>query len=161
MEKDKIKKDALRFLTDPERLTAVVGSCPGDGDAHVATVYYYVDNNFNFYFLTATHTKKDQNLLDNPNAAIVIGFGPSYTTIQGQGVVQLLAKASKEENQAIAHIKKRLQDHNNEIWPIFQLDAYDKESIAVFKFIPDTLQLLNLEHQSGLVVTTEDVKQIL
>lgn len=91
----------------------------------------------------------------------MIGFGPSYTTIQGQGVVQLLAKASKEENQAIAHIKKRLQDHNNEIWPIFQLDAYDKESIAVFKFIPDTLQLLNLEHQSGLVVTTEDVKQIL
>lgn len=161
MEKDQIKKDALKFLTKPDNLTAVVGSCPGDGDTHVATVYYYVDDNFNFYFLTATHTKKYQNLLDNPNAAIVVGFGPSYTTIQGQGSAQLLPKASAEENEAIAHIKRLLQDHNNETWPVFQLDAYDSESIAVFKFIPDTLELLNLEHQSGLTVTTEDVRQIL
>ena len=112
-------------------------------------------------FPSATHTKKYENLLDNPNAAIVVGFGPSYTTIQGQGVTQLLEKASEEENEAIAHIKKRLQDHNNETWPIFQLDAFDKESIAVFKFIPQTLHLLNLEHQSGLKVTSENIQQII
>lgn len=161
MEKDKIQEDALKFLTDSERLTAVIGSCPGDGDAHVATVYYCVDEDFNFYFLTATHTKKYQNLLNNSNAAIVVGFGPSYTTIQGQGSAQLLPKGSEEENQAIALIKRRLQDHNGETWPIFQLDAYDNEAIAVFKFMPDTLELLNLEHQSGLTLTTEDVKPIL
>ena len=47
---NEIKKTALDFLTEPARLTAVIGSCPPDGDTHVATVYYYVDNNFNFYF---------------------------------------------------------------------------------------------------------------
>lgn len=161
VETTEIIKSALKFLTDPERLTAVVGSCPGDGDTHVAAVYYYVDDHFNFYFLTATHTRKYENLLDNQNAAIVVGFGPSYTTIQGQGVAQLLEKSSEEESEAIAHIKKRLQDHNNETWPVFQLDAYDRESIAVFKLIPDTLQLLNLEHQSGLAVTSENVLQII
>ena len=161
MEKNQTKDTVLKFLTEPERLTAVVGSCPADGDSHVATVYYYVDNDFNFYFLTATHTKKYQNLLDNPNAAIVIGFGPSYTTIQGQGTALLLEKASEEENEAIAHIKKRLQDHNNETWPVFQLDEYDSESIAVFKFIPQTLELLNLEHESGLAMTTEETLQII
>jgi len=156
-----IKKSALKFLTEPEHLTAVVGSCPGDGDTHVATVYYYVDDSFNFYFLTAANTKKYQNLLENPNAAIVIGFGPSYTTIQGQGTAMLLEKASEEENNAIARIKKRLQDHNNETWPVFQLDAYASESIAVFKLTPQKLQLLNLEQSSGLAVTTENVLQII
>jgi len=161
MESNEIKNNALKFLTDPEHLTAVVGSCPGDGDTHVATVYYYVDDNFNFYFLTATHTQKYENLLNNPNAAIVVGFGPSYTTIQGQGTASLLKKASEEENNAIARIKKRLQDHNNETWPVFQLNTFDGESIAVFKIIPDKLQLLNLEESSGLVVTTENVLQII
>jgi uncharacterized protein YhbP (UPF0306 family) len=139
----------------------VIGSCPSDGDTHVATVYYYVDDNFNFYFLTATNTRKYKNLLENPNAAIVVGFGPSQTTIQGQGTATLLEKASDEENNAIAQIKKQLQDHNNETWPVFQLDAYDNESIAVFKLVPQRLQLLNLESSSGLAVTKEDVLQII
>ena len=161
MENTEIKKAALTFLTEPEQLTAVIGSCATDGDMHVATVYYYVDNDFCFYFLTATNTQKYKNLLENPNAAIVVGFGPSYTTIQGRGTTQLLTKSSKEENEAIAHIKNRLQEHANETWPIFQLDRYDSESIAVFKFLPDTLQLLNLEDSGDLVLTTENILQIL
>jgi len=156
-----IKTAALKFLNEPDRLTAVIGSCPSDGNTHVATVYYYVDNNFNFYFLTASNTQKYKNLLENPNAAIVVGFGPSRTTIQGQGTAALLEKGSDEENNAIAQIKKRLQEHNDETWPVFQLDAYASESIAVFKLTSDTLHLLNLEHSSGLAVTTEDVLQIL
>jgi uncharacterized protein YhbP (UPF0306 family) len=161
MDSTTIKTAALKFLNEPDRLTAVIGSCPSDGDTHVATVYYFVDDNFHFYFLTATNTKKYINLLENPNAAIVVGFGPAQTTIQGQGTTTLLKKASDEENNAIARIKKRLQDHNNETWPIFRLDAYDSESIAVFKLIPDTLHLLNLEHTSGLAVTSEGILQIL
>ena len=161
METQDIKKAALNFLNEPDRLTAVIGSCPPDGNTHVATIYYYVDNNFNFYFLTATSTQKYENLLANPNAAIVVGFGPSYTTIQGQGAAVLLEKSSAEENEAIAQIKKRLQEHDGETWPIFQLDDYIDESIAVFKFSPTALQMLNLEHDNGLTVTTESVLQIL
>jgi len=161
MESLDIRKTALQFLTEPNQITAVIGSCPNDGNTHVATVFYYVDREFNFYFLTAANTTKYRNLLENPNAAIVVGFGPAQTTIQGQGTTTLLKKASDEENNAIARIKKRLQDHNNETWPVFQLDAYDSESIAVFKLTPDTLNLLNLEHSSGLAVTNEDVLPIL
>jgi hypothetical protein len=87
----------------------------------------------------------------------VIGFGPSYTTVQGQGTILLLKKSSEEELEAIAHIKKRLQDHNDETWPIFQLDEYESGSIAVFKLIPQTLGLLNLEKDNQLVVTDEEI----
>lgn len=161
MDSTDIKKFALTFLTNPESLTAVVGSCPPDGNVHVATVYYYVDRDFNFYFLTAKNTQKYWNLLENPNAAIVVGFGPSYTTVQGQGPALLLEKSSEEENQAIAHIKERLKKHNNETWPIFQLSSHEADSIAVFKLIPEKLQLLNLEHSSGLVTSEENILQIL
>jgi uncharacterized protein YhbP (UPF0306 family) len=161
METTDIKQDALTFLTKPDRLTAVIASCPLDGDVHAATVYYFVDDNFNFYFLTATNTQKYRNLLANQNAAIVVGFGPEQTTVQGRGSAVLLQKSSEEEKEAIAHIKTRLQNHNNETWPIFQLDAYDAETIAVFKFIPDTLHMLNLEESSGLVVTNTAPQQII
>jgi nitroimidazol reductase NimA-like FMN-containing flavoprotein (pyridoxamine 5'-phosphate oxidase superfamily) len=161
METTDIQKNALAFLTESDRLTAVVGSSAADGNCHVATIYYYVDNNFNFYFLTATHSQKYNNLMENPNAALVVGFGPNQTTIQGQGAAILLEKSSEEEKEAIAHIKHRLQNHENETWPIFQLDTYDSQSITVFKFIPDTLQLLNLEHDGGLEVTTQGVVQII
>lgn len=161
MNTSEIKDSAFKFLTKNDCLTAVIGTCPTDGDVHVATIYYHVDENFNFYFLTATNTQKYKNLLENPNAAIVVGFGPSYTTIQGQGTAILLEKSSEEENDAIARIKKRLQDHNNELWPVFQLEAYEGQQIAVFKFIPQRLHLLNLEQNSGLAVTGEDVLQII
>jgi nitroimidazol reductase NimA-like FMN-containing flavoprotein (pyridoxamine 5'-phosphate oxidase superfamily) len=161
METTNIQKTALAFLTEPDRLTAVVGSSASDGNSHVATIYYYVDNNFNFYFLTSTHSQKYNNLRENPNAALVVGFGPNQTTIQGQGPTIFLEKSSAEEKEAIARIKQRLQNHKNETWPVFQLDTYDSQSIAVFKFIPDTLQLLNLERDGGLKVTTDGVAQII
>lgn len=161
MENTELKKQALEFLNEPNRLTAVIGSCPKDGDTHVATVYYYVDHNFNFFFLTGVHTQKYRNLIDNPNAAIAIGFGPSYTTIQGRGEAFLLEKNSEEEKQAIANIKHRLQNHNNETWPLFQLEAFETETIAVFKLVPETLQLLNLEDTCGLTATRKDILQIL
>lgn len=161
MDTTEIKSSALQFLTEPDRLTAVIGTCPPDGDTHVATVYYYVDNNFNFYFLTAASTQKYKNLIANPNAAIVVGFGPSYTTIQGRGVATLLTKDSEEEKLAIAHIKERLQNHSNETWPLFQLDDFAGAQITAFKLSPVTLQLLNLEESCGLVVTKENILQIL
>lgn len=161
MESNDIKQVALQFLTEPQRLTAVIASSPLDGNTHAATVYYYVDNEFNFYFLTATGTQKYRNLLENKNAAIVVGFGPSYTTMQGQGAATLLEKDSIEERDAIAHIKHRLHNHNDETWPIFQMDEFEDQSIAVFQFTPATLHLLNLEQDSALPVTIESSQQII
>jgi nitroimidazol reductase NimA-like FMN-containing flavoprotein (pyridoxamine 5'-phosphate oxidase superfamily) len=161
MELSELKKNALEFLNEPKRITAVIGTSSLDNIPYTATVYYHVDDDFNFYFLTATGTQKYQNLQANPQAAITIGFGPSYTTMQGGGPVELLEKNSAEEKAAIAHLKERLQAHGNETWPIFQLDEFEGESIAVFKLNTLTLQLLNLEQGNDLAVTENDIQQIL
>ena len=161
MDSTVIKDTAFAFLNDNEQLTAVIATTAPNNTSHAATIYYQIDDAFNFYFLTATNTEKYTNLLANSAASIVVGFGPSYTTIQGDGTATLIEKASEEENNAIARLKKRLQDHNNETWPIFQLDKFDQESIAVFKFTPHSLRLLNLEKNNGLTVTEEDVQHII
>jgi hypothetical protein len=54
-----------------------------------------------------------------------------------------------------------LQKHGNDTWPIFQLDDFEGESIAVFKLNTLTLQLLNLEEGNDLAVTKDDIQQIL
>lgn len=161
MELSELKQHALEFLNDPTRITAVVGTCSLDNIPYTATIYYWVDDEFNFYFLTATGTKKYLHLQENPQAAITIGFGPSYTTIQGGGPVEKLEKNSEEEKTAIARLKERLQNHGNTTWPIFQLDDFVDESIVVFKLNTVTLEMLNLETTSDLGVTTKDIQQIL
>jgi len=161
MEHTELKHQALEFLKEPKRITAVIGTCSLDNVPYTATVYFHVDDDFNFYFLTATGTQKFHNLQANPQASITIGFGPSYTTMQGGGSVELLEKNSEAEKLAITHLKKRLQEHDNETWPIFQLDDFVGESVAVFKLHTQTLQLLNLEQDNDLVVTKDDIKQIL
>ena len=161
METLELKQKALAFLNEPTCITAVVGTCSLDNIPHTATVYYWVDDMFNFYFLTATNTQKYTNLQANPQAAITVGFGPSYTTMQGSGTVAQLPKGSDEEAIAINSIKLRLRDHGNDTWPIFQLDDFAGEAIAVFRLNTLTLQLLNLESDNDLAVTSEAILQIL
>lgn len=160
MDTNTLKDSALTFLREKDRITAVIATATSAGDPHAATIYYFVEDDFSFYFLTAANTEKYNNLLENPKASIAIGFGPSYVTIQGHGTATLLAKASDEENHAIALLKTRLFEVGD-TWPVFQLDAFDTEAIAVFKFIPDSLFLLNLERDNGLVVTTDDRHRII
>jgi nitroimidazol reductase NimA-like FMN-containing flavoprotein (pyridoxamine 5'-phosphate oxidase superfamily) len=161
MEPLELKQKALAFLNEPAHITAVVGTCSLDNIPHTATVYFWIDDLFNFYFLTATNTQKYANLQENPQASITIGFGPSYTTMQGGGTIQQLLRGSDEEREIIAQLKHRLQSHENETWPVFQLDDFAGESIAVFKLHTLTLQLLNLNKENGLAVTDDDVIQIL
>lgn len=159
MEPDNIQDAALQFLLKPENLTAVIGTCENH-QPHSATVYYVVDESLNFYFLTATNTTKYNQLIANNTASIVVGFGPAYVTMQGHGETELLTKGSDTEKHALALIKNRLLAAKH-TWPLFQLSAFDSESIAVFKLTPTTLSLLNLESDNGLKVDTETIQKII
>ena len=50
MEKEDLKKEALKFLN--EQVTAALATVSVTGEPQVATIYYHVDNDFNFYFIT-------------------------------------------------------------------------------------------------------------
>lgn len=159
MEPDNIKGAALQFLSQQNNLTAVIGTCC-DNLPHSATVYYVVDEDLHFYFLTAIDTTKYNQLLKNNKASVVVGFGPTYVTMQGHGTTELLTKGSPEENQALALIKNRISETGH-TWPLFQLSDFDDNAIAVFKLTPSVLSLLNLEVDNGLTVDTKAIQRII
>lgn len=143
MDNTQIKDFALRFLNEKENITAVIGTSTKEGIPHAAVIYYYVDEVFNFYFLTVTNTQKYKDLIQNPQVSIAVGFGPAYITIQGQGTAEVIPKGSEEEKQTIVKINNRLREKNRH-WPVFQIPDLEREEITVFKITSDTLRLLNL-----------------
>lgn len=160
METSHIKENSLRFLREKENITAMIATVSETGIPHAAVVYYFIDEDFNFFFITASNSVKYKNLLSNSQMSIAIGFGPKYVTIQGHGQATMLEKRSEAENQAIAKIYMRLEA-NDSTWPAFQLDKNNREQISVFKFVPTSLTLLNLENDNGLIVTDDDLQKII
>lgn len=156
------QQDVLAYLQAPDRITAALATTNEHNAPRIATIYYAVDDEFTFYFLTATNTQKYRNLTQDAGAAIAIGFGPGYTCIQGEGLASLLQKDSEEERNAIAMVKDRMQKYEEHTtWPIFQLEDYEAEQIAAFKFVPQTLELLNLDKNQNLPITDQTLLTIL
>lgn len=159
-DKSEIQGPVLNFLTQSQNIVATLSSCSKTGEPRSSVVYFWVDEELDFYFLTAADTKKYKNLLENPMASFAVGFGPEYVTVQAEGRATLLEKGSDEENNAIANIKNRLLD-NNVTWPIFQLSDYDNSAIAVFKITPASMTFLNLSASSALPMTESGFKQVI
>lgn len=160
MDQEAIKDNCLKFLQNEDHETAVLATASKDATPRAATIYYAVDEELNFYFLTATHTEKCKHLSENAKASLAIGFGPAYVTVQCQGEVQVFEKGSEEENFAISLIKSRMQERGV-TWPIFQLSQFDQESIVAYKFVPQTITLINLDETNGLPITKEGVVTVL
>ena len=160
MENTQVKAFSLEFLRKKENLTAVIATSTKDGKPHAAVIYYYVDDAFNFYFLTAHNTRKYKTLIQNPHISFTIGFGFQYITIQGWGTAHILEKNSDVENEIILNINNRL--HANDYhWPIFQIPRYEKEELCVFKIVPNELRLLNLDQENYVVTFKNDFQNII
>ena len=65
--------------SQPVGILATVGL---EGKPHAAVIYYSVDDNFNFTFVTKRDTTKCKNLDINPNAMLVVYEARTQTTVQ-------------------------------------------------------------------------------
>lgn len=160
METNTLQKTSLEYLKDEKSITAVIATTSHDGTAHTALIYYSIDDTFNFYFLTLNDSEKFKNLLVNPKISITVGFGPAYVTMQGSGVATLLEKGSVDENRAILNIRERITSAKR-YWPVLQLPEASIEKIAVFKIIPETLRLLNLEEANSSLVFDKGFQKVI
>ena len=62
-----------------------MSTASADGSPWGAAIFFYVDEDFNFYFVTRANTKKHHNIQANPKAAITVAHGASQTTVQTSG----------------------------------------------------------------------------
>ena len=80
MNKEISKQGALKFLK--EKQLAVVSTVSAEGKPESATVLYFIDDDFNFYFITRRNTRKFGNLQStNNNVAIVVGTELAPVTV--------------------------------------------------------------------------------
>lgn len=152
-----IKNDALTFLR--ENSTAVVATSFND-EPRASTVYYFVDDDFNFYFVTIRNTAKYMNIHLNPKAAIVVGTGPEHISVQAHGIA--VPVLDETERKRILHEFSELRAHEHiKLWPIEEMHNFKDRNKEVFKVMPQALHYMNLDSVLHPQSLSDEFRQII
>lgn len=131
---------ALKFIK--EQHFAVIATVSANGEPEAATMGFFVDNDFTFYFISINECRKLDNLKNNDNVAIVVGLGPQAMTIQGGG-------KAKIENDVPNDLFQKMvgADANADIskWPIMKLA---KKGFSTIIVRPSWMEWMNLNPDS-------------
>lgn len=134
--------DAKHFLK--ENIIAVIATSR-HGEPRASTVYYYMDDYFNFYFITKQNSGKYASiqLEMNTKAAIVVGTGPEYITVQAHGTTELVADDT--ERNRILGIFAAIRDRSHiTALPIDMMENLKDGEKIVFKLVPDQILFMNM-----------------
>ncbi len=151
------KDDALKFLK--EGSTAVVATSFQD-KPRASTVYYFVDDEFNFYFATKRNTSKYINAEMNPRAAVVVGTGPEHISVQAYGQVELIVN-EQERERVIGLLVGGQNLKGVTIWPIDELKNLRYGQKVIFKIIPEEMYYMNLDSSKHEETTSDDYMKII
>jgi len=133
-----LKKDVFLFLK--QNKTAVISTVAAEGNAEAATIYYGVDNDFNFYFVTGEKTRKYANLKRNPRVSLVITDEYQLKTLQTEGEIKELysvKKNSKSVKLLTEALSPTIMQTIAYIWdPIPPIMKMNVGSISIFRLKP-------------------------
>ena len=141
----KTKELALKFLKDHK--TAVVATASRSGEPEAATVFYAIDDDFTFNFITDSEGRKFKNLKENPHVAIVVGIGPDVMTVQCGGHARMIDYI-KDTNRAEKVIRKVYENsklHGDP--PVLPVLINPDVQLGVFTVKPAWMVMLNLEYE--------------
>lgn len=136
-----IRQDVFRFLQ--ENSNAVVATS-FKNDPRASTVYFHVDEDLNFYFVTKRKTSKYLNAELNPNAAIVVGTGPEHISVQAHGKIELIVN-DEEKNRILNLIVGKQNLKGVKLWPVDELRNLEGSHKVIFKITPDEMFYMNLD----------------
>lgn len=153
MIKQKTKRDVLKYLQ--ENIVAVIATVGTNKKPEAATIHYFMDDDFNFYFVTRKHTRKFKNLQENNDVAIVVGTQVAPFTAQMEGKAFLLSK-EKEIMDFIKKLKtKALKDLYLGYLPISPFPAIAGVDYALFKVKINWLRWMSFDEKSKKEIYTQ------
>ena len=144
-EREKNRELALKFLKNNK--TVVLATASKSCEPQAATVFYAIDDDFTFNFLTNNKSRKFKNLKENPHVAIVVGGGPDIMTIQCGGHAEIIdygrdtSRAQEVSSRVMANI--RLGGEPPELPVLLYPDA----EVVPFTVKPSWMVMLNLEYK--------------
>jgi general stress protein 26 len=138
-----IKQKATQYLRS--KFVAVISTVSQNNQPESATVYFDVDENFNFYIMTKQFTRKYKNIQQNQQVALVIGTDNEPATVQVQGKAEEISD-SQEFDKRLESIKQRFFQ-NEYVAPLFQLQS-EKNEVVLFKIVPSWIRWLDLRGEN-------------
>jgi len=143
METEQLKVKVLDYLRHKQ--LAVIATASIKGEPEAATIGYFIDDNFDFYFITRRQSRKFKNLIENRMAAIVVGTELAPTTVQMQGTAHLLEDGKEE-------LEKKLKNNPDIEAIYFYTGPFSKlkgMDYAMFKVVPYWLRWMDLDLETG------------
>lgn len=125
-----------QFLTLVKGNLASISTVSADGKPHSASVYFTFDDSLAIYFATRMGSRKYQNLLNNPSVAFLVSSINPPTTLQLEGVANLVTDSGDQRTYFTQILEKATKDHA--IPPISQM--MDSE-LAIIKITPNFARL--------------------
>lgn len=131
--------DVMTFLRS--KSVAVISTVSPEGKPQAATIYFTVNQSFQFYFLTKTFARKYKNISLNPRVALVVGTESEPVTVQVEGAAAKISDQG-EFNAQFENMTK-IFSKMEYVAPMFQLSEGQNE-LVIFKITPDWIRFLDL-----------------
>jgi uncharacterized pyridoxamine 5'-phosphate oxidase family protein len=136
MLKEEAEAKALNFLKS--QVIAVLATISPQNTPSASTIYFAVDDDFIFYFVTKVTTQKYKHLLDNHNVALVVGTENLPITVQIEGEAFEIEEVG-ERSLALDKVSR------NSLQGVYgpPLNKMPVAEIAVYKLSPKTIRYLD------------------
>jgi general stress protein 26 len=130
-----IRQSAQDFLN--KHPMAILSTVSPDGQPWGAAIYYYADEDFNFFFVTREQTLKYQNIINTPKVALTIADPDTQTTVQAAGTISQIP--SKDIMDVVFKKLAAIKPRKDVNWipPVIKVHEGDW---MVLTMKPDTLQ---------------------
>lgn len=124
-----LKRNHIAVLATADKQTA---------EPHAATIYYGTDSQMNILFLTKEKTKKNLNIVSNPQVAIAIYEADTQITAQISGPVERIDDQTLKDKAIRVMAKYSLATAHTDQTPLSKLSAGD---YVLYKLWPQTIKL--------------------
>lgn len=151
---DKLKKEVRDYLG--KHYLCALATVNAENHPLVSVVYYYFDENFNFYFVTRKEMEKYKNLLLNQNVSFVVYDEAGQTSVQLRGVGEAVEVTSKEAPIITNLLEKGHQGNANAFVPLTTLG--EGSPIALFKVKVDQVKWLTANPEGKMQMEVYDLK---
>ena len=108
------KKEARAFLQAND--TMVIATASAKGEPQAAPVYYAMDDDFTFHFVTASESRKAAHIRENQKVAFTVWGSKGIAVVQGGGNAVM---SEGNHDDIIERISRKLDDKPYH-WPLLE-----------------------------------------
>ncbi len=114
------REEVYAWLTEAN--SGMLATVSADGEPHISTIFFVVDEDFNMYFSTKTGTRKYGDMQENNRVALAVTDERLLVTVQLRGTVTTLKEG---ENEKGSFVRLMAADNRGARWmpPISKIDA--------------------------------------